>query len=331
MIHTDLQYLHLVSHQLEKFKSQGDNVFNFRCPICGDSSRNKKKARGYLFPHKIDLFYKCHNCGFSSPFAELLKIINSELFKRYALEKFYNKQEKKKTEEIQYEYEAPVFTKYLTFKSAIKIENLPDDHVAKIYLKNRKLPYERFYYTENFAEFTKEVKKKVSSFSDPRIIIPFLSSTGMLMGYQGRALSPKAQRYVTEKIHPNAPKIFGLDKVNVKDTIYITEGPFDSLFVPNGIAMAGSDSNQWISKFPKEKVVIVLDNEPRSKAIVDKYEKFIKEGYKIFIWPNNIAEKDLNDLALHKGYSYTKILETINSNTFREIKATLKLSQWRKC
>jgi predicted RNA-binding Zn-ribbon protein involved in translation (DUF1610 family) len=330
MIQTDLQYLGLVSHQLEKFKSQGDNVFNFRCPLCGDSAKSKKKARGYIFPHKTDLFYKCHNCGYSSPFAELLKTINSELFKRYALEKFYNKQVKKE-KEIVYNYESPVFDKKDNFISAISINKLNNDHEAKRYLKNRRIPYDYFYYTENFSEFTKEVKGKVSAFTDPRIIIPFLSSDGNLMGYQGRSLSSRGQRYVTEKLHADAPKIFGLDRVNIEETIYITEGPFDSLFVPNGIAMAGSDSNRWIKKFPKERIVMVLDNENRNKVIVKKYDKFISEGYKIFIWPEYIGEKDLNDLALRDLYDHTKILETINSNTFYGIGAAVKLSQWRKC
>ena len=329
MIQTDLHYLHLISSQLDKFKPQGGNVFNFRCPICGDSATSKKKARGYLFPHKLDLFYKCHNCSFSSPFAGLLQRIDSEMFKRYALEKFYNKQVKKK--EIEYNYEAPVFKQKMKFDTAIPIADLDDDHDAKSYLTNRRLPYDYFYYTENFSKFTKEVKNKVNSFGDPRIIIPFLSSDGKLMAYQGRSLSPFGQRYVTEKLHPNAPKIFGLERVSIKDTIYITEGPFDSLFVPNGIAMAGSDSNQWIKKFPKEKIVMVLDNEPRSITIVKKYEKFIQEGYNIFVWPSYIHEKDLNDLALNDNYPHTKILETINSNTFCGIKATLKVSQWRKC
>ncbi len=330
MIQIDLQYLSLISHQLEKFKSQGDNVFNFRCPICGDSTKSKKKARGYIFPHKTNLFYKCHNCGYSSPFAELLKRIDSEMFKRYAMEKFYNKQAKRK-EEVVYNYEAPIFKKGLDFKNAISISELDNDHEAKSYLNNRRLPYDYFYFAENFLEFTKEVKNKISNFSDSRIIIPFLSSDGELMGYQGRALSSFGQRYVTEKLHPNAPKIFGLDRVNIKETIYITEGPFDSLFVPNGIAMAGSDSNRWIRKFPKERVVMVLDNEPRNISIIKKYEKFIHEEYKIFIWPEYITEKDLNDLALLDSFDHTKILETINNNTFYGIGATVKLSQWRKC
>lgn len=330
MIQTDLQYLGLISYQLEKFKSQGGNVFNFRCPICGDSTKSKKKARGYIFPHKTDLFYKCHNCGYSSPFAELLKRIDSETFKRYALEKFYNKQVKQK-KEIVYNYEAPVFSKKVKFHSAIPIIELEDTHAAKKYLKNRKIPYEYFYYAENFSEFTKEVKGKVSAFADPRIIIPFLSSDGDLMGYQGRSLTPYGQRYVTEKIHANAPKIFGLDRVSIKETIYITEGPFDSLFVPNGIAMAGSDSSRWIKKFPQDKIVMVLDNENRSVTIIKKYNKFIDEGYKIFIWPDHIQEKDLNDLSVQGSYSHTKILETINNNTFYGVGASVKLSQWRKC
>ena len=186
-------------------------------------------------------------------------------------------------------------------------------------------------YTENFSKFTEDVTGKSNNNHENRIIIPFLSSDGKLMAYQGRSLSSSGQRYLTEKLHPNAPKIFGLDRVNIKDTIHVTEGPFDSLFVPNGIAMAGSDSVQYLNKFPKEKLVIILDNEKRNMAIINKYEKFIKQNYKIFIWPEYIIEKDLNDLALNPSYNHTKFSELINSNTFLGVLATVKLSQWKKC
>ena len=331
MIQTDLEYLNLISHRLERFKPQGDNIFNFRCFVCGDSKKNRSKARGYLFPHKLNLFYKCHNCGYSSPFAEILKTLDSELFKRYALEKFYNKQSRPK-KEIVYNYDPPQFS-VIKSKFCTKIKDLDLNHEARIYLENRKIPIDLLYYTEDFGKFTKDIKNKSIHDSIPRIIIPFLSRDKKLIGYQGRAIAnvdPK-YRYLTEKMHPNATKIFGLERVDVKKTIYVTEGPFDSLFLANAIALAGSDSSEWLNKFPKDKLVIVLDNEKRNNTIINKYEKFIKQNYKIFIWPEYIIEKDLNDLALNPSYNHTKFSELINSNTFLGVLATVKLSQWKKC
>ena len=61
MLYTEIKYLNLISTQLPLFKRKKDNLWNFRCPICGDSERNKTKARGYVFEVKGKLVYKCHN------------------------------------------------------------------------------------------------------------------------------------------------------------------------------------------------------------------------------------------------------------------------------
>ena len=59
----DSKFIGLVSSRLQKFKKIKTDLYNFRCPICGDSQKNKSKTRGYLYSVKEDVNFMCHNCG----------------------------------------------------------------------------------------------------------------------------------------------------------------------------------------------------------------------------------------------------------------------------
>ena len=84
----DSKYIGLVSSRLEKFKRVKADLYNFRCPICGDSKKHKNKARGYFYQVKTNTNFKCHNCGASSSLNNFLKQIDTTLHKQYVLEKF---------------------------------------------------------------------------------------------------------------------------------------------------------------------------------------------------------------------------------------------------
>ena len=88
MDHIDSKFIGIVSSRLEKFKRVKNNLFNFRCPICGDSQKNKNKTRGYLYNVKANTNFKCHNCGASMSFNNFLKQIDGYLHKQYIMEKF---------------------------------------------------------------------------------------------------------------------------------------------------------------------------------------------------------------------------------------------------
>ena len=122
----------------------------------------------------------------------------------------------------------------------------------------------------------------------------------------------------------NAPKIYGLDTIRGDAPVFVTEGPFDSTFVRNSIAMCGADAdvNRWGISDP----VYVYDNEPRNKEIVTRIDKTIQRGDKIVIWPNNIMEKDINDMVI-AGHNVQNLLE---SNTYSGLEAKLKFNLWKK-
>ena len=122
----------------------------------------------------------------------------------------------------------------------------------------------------------------------------------------------------------DAPKIYGLDKINNEFPVFVTEGPFDSTFVSNSIAMCGADGD--VRKWGVSNPVWVYDNEPRSKEIVQRISTTIDRGDKVVIWPNNIYEKDINDMVL-TGHDVQSIVE---SNIYDGLEANLKFNNWKR-
>ena len=327
-MYTEIKYLNLLSVRLQKFKQSKRNLWNFRCPICGDSQRNKNKARGFVFEVKGDLVYKCHNCGVSMPIGKLFEHVDPQLYKEYRLEKFKdsNKPRVDMRKVKRVVSQTPVF-KVNILKDLTPIDDLNNSHPAKEYLLNRRLPTSALYYTEKFKEWTNSVKPDTfldTSQDEGRIIIPFKTQEGDVFGFQGRSLSNTGLRYITILLDEDQPKIFGLDTINHERTIYITEGPFDSLLIDNSLAMAGAD----VSGLPEflNNRVFIYDNEPRNNEITARIERHINSGDAVVIWPDNIKEKDINDMIL-AGHLVQNIIE---SNVYSGLTAKLKFNEWKK-
>ena len=328
-MYTEIKYLNLLSIRLEKFKQKKDYLWNFRCPICGDSQRNKNKARGFVFQMKGKLRYKCHNCGASLTFDKFLEHEDPVLYKQFRLEKFEEsgrvKPDMRKVKRIV--STTPKFRVDI-LSSLTPLETLNNSHPAREYILNRKLPTEALYYTEKFQEWVNSVKPDTFpeiKNDEERIIIPFIDREGVCFGFQGRSLHSVGLRYITILIDEEQPKIFGLNRLDYDKTVFICEGPFDSLLLKNSIAMAGADLSDSDSSLPTNRV-FVLDNEPRNREIVGRITKLIDRGESVVIWPNNIKEKDINEMTL-AGLSPQEIIE---SNIYSGLTATLKLKDWTK-
>jgi hypothetical protein len=256
--------------------------------------------------------------------------MDPELYRQYRLEKFKDENKKPKINNVKVKQvlanTTPVFKHKLP--DLVSVDSLNNSHPAREYLLNRKLPTEALYFTEKFKGWTNKVKPGTfedTTHDEPRIIIPFIDDKGDVFGFQGRSISNSGLRYITVLIDEDKPKIFGLNTVDFSKTIYITEGPFDSLLIPNAIAMAGADVSKADYLFEKD-VVFVYDNEPRNKQITNRISKHIHDGDKIVIWPTNIKEKDINDMIL-AGVPVTQIIET---HTFSGMMAKLKFTDWKK-
>ena len=318
----DSKYIGLVSSRLQKFKRVKADLFNFRCPICGDSQKHKNKARGYFYQVKTNTNYKCHNCGASMSFNNFLKQIDSTLHKQYTMEKFKEGFTGRNfvVDEPKLEFTKPIFRKKVDLPRASEVP------VASNYLEKRNLDASQFYFAAKFKEWTNTQKHTFDTIGrdESRIIIPMYDTDKNLIGFQGRSLGPNSVKYITVMLQDEAPKLFGLDKIDDTKPIYITEGPFDSTFLENSVAMCGSDLD--IGSFGWSSYIWVFDNEPRNREIIERINKTIDRGDQIVIWPSNIHEKDINDMVL-SGHNVKSIVE---SNTYSSLQAKIKFNIWKK-
>jgi predicted RNA-binding Zn-ribbon protein involved in translation (DUF1610 family) len=318
----DSKYIGLVSSRLQKFKRVKADLYNFRCPICGDSQRNKTKARGYLYPVKNNTNFKCHNCGASLSFNNFLKELDPTLHKQYTLEKFKEGHTGRNfvVEEPKFEFAKPIFKKKLDLPKASEIP------IAKEYLQKRKLNPEKFYFADKFKEWTNTQKVTFDTIGrdESRIIIPMYDTNSNLIGFQGRALGPNPVKYITVMLSDDSPKLYGLDQVDSSEPIYIVEGPFDSTFIKNAVAMCGSDVD--IGTFNWSDYIYVFDNEPRNREIVNRISKTINRGDKVIIWPTSIQQKDINDMVL----AGLNVMDVLKSNTYSGLEAKIKFNNWKK-
>ena len=161
MDHIDSKFIGLLSSRLQKFKRVKSNLYNFRCPICGDSKKNKSKTRGYLYAVKANTNFKCHNCGASMSLNNFIKEIDPTLHKQYTMEKFKSGHTGRNfvSEEPVFKFEAP------KFKTKIKLPKASEHPRPAGYLTARKLDPENFYYAKHFKEFANSIKH---TFDDTR-------------------------------------------------------------------------------------------------------------------------------------------------------------------
>ena len=318
----DSKFIGLVSSRLQKFKRVKADLYNFRCPLCGDSQKHKNKARGYFYQVKTNTNYKCHNCGASLSFNNFLKQIDPTLHKQYTLEKFKEGYTGKGfvVEEPKFDFKKPVFKKDLDLPKASEVP------VAKEYLEKRKLDPTKFYFASKFMKWVNTQKQTFDTIrrDESRIIIPMYDTERNLIGFQGRSLGPNSVKYITVMLNDNAPKIYGLETIDSEKTVYVVEGPFDSTFVKNSIALCGSDGD--MAHLEGSSIVYVYDNEPRNQEILGRIEQCIDRGERVVIWPRGIEQKDINDMFL-VGYD---IMDTLKSNTYSGLEAKVKFNNWKK-
>ena len=317
----DSKYIGLVSSRLQKFKRVKSDLYNFRCPICGDSQRNKNKARGYIYAVKNNTNFKCHNCGASLSLNNFLKKIDPTLYKQYTLEKFKEGHTGKNfvVDEPNFSFKKPVFKSKIILPLCNEVES------SRTYLQKRRVDPRKFYYAENFKEFCNTYKEVFTNTTrdEPRIIIP-LYQDKKLIGFQGRSLGPSPNKYITVMLDEEAPKIYGLDTINKKLPVYVVEGPFDSTFVNNSVALCGSDGD--VGCLEGSDLIFVYDNEPRNKEIVRRISNTIDRGGKVIIWPTNIIEKDINDMIL----TGLNVMDVLESNIYSGLEAKIKFNSWKK-
>jgi hypothetical protein len=344
-VYLDRKYLLLISSKLRNFKQKKDDLFNFSCPFCGDSKKNKLKARGYIYRKNNDYFYICHNCSVSTTFSKFLKHNDEDYSRQYTLERYtigdigHHNYEKPKFN-LQGPKPGTVFiNKKLTIKDVGKLipslNTLTDDHVATQYISNRKIPKEfwnEIFYTETYKDFLDQTFPDHGNEdvpNDERIVLFYTNENGEITNVTGRSIHPNRIRYCTVKVGEEK-KIFGLHRLHPEGRIYVFEGQFDSFFIPNSIASGDSNLGSAADYMDTNDVTLVYDNEPRNKEIVKQVHRSIEKGYTVALFPDSIPYKDINEMIL-SGMSAVEIKTIIDSNTSQGLEAKLRFIQWKKC
>jgi hypothetical protein len=340
MLYIDAKYANILGSRLRNFKQKKDYLWNYSCPVCGDSSKNKLKARGYIYRKKNDLFCKCHNCGHGTSLGNLIKYVDTNLYDQYVMERYKDGAKGRQSHKDVSEFFEP--TKELeipltddALDSLKKMSELPESHPALQYVISRSIPREKWdllYFAPRFKAFTNTLTPKFQEPIEgehPRMIIPYFNQHGKMFAFQARAFGKEQPKYYTIKIDEDQDKVYGLERVDYSKTVYVTEGPIDSLFLPNAIAVSGSSFDTPTVRRILANATIVMDNEPRSKEIVKLLEKNIELGYNVCMFPDSVREKDINEMIL-SGRSQEEILEIINTNTYSGMEANLRFSTWKK-
>ena len=335
MLWIDHKYMGLLSTHVERFTRKSDKLYNFRCPFCGDSTKNKWKARGYVYDIKGKLNFKCHNCGHGTSMGGLLEHLDGFLFKQYKIEKFKegygnSAPEPIKEATLPMEFTPKFKEKNILDKLMQKVDSLSDDHECKIFCRKRLIPVDKLsnlYYIDNvqkLEQLSEKYKDRIIG-EEPRLVIPFYSKNGNLIGVTCRALGENKLRYLTIKLNDH-PLIYNLDKISTTTPIYVTEGPIDSMFLSNAIAVGGSDLKR-VDKFVDGDLIYVFDNQPRNKELVKLM--MLHDAKKMVVWPNHVKEKDINEMIM-AGMAVREIKEIIDRNTFSGLSLKLAITQWSK-
>jgi len=335
----DIQYAQHLAGRLDRYRIKNTNPYkiNFRCPLCGDSKKNRAKARGWLLEKDNKLFYFCHNCGASHAFPNFLKAIDPMAYNDYVAEKYIGKANntpETATSTLEgTKFAQPKFDHGDPLKKLKKISQLGHSHPVKKYIDIRQIPskhHYRIYFAPKFKEWINGIvpnKFENIKFDEARIVIPFLDKDRKCFGVSARSMDPDAfLRYITI-MFDEVPKLYGLDKVNFNEKYYVVEGAIDSMFLSNAIAMDGADGNTSSLK-RAENAVFVFDAEPRNREIHKRMEKIIDAGHSIIIWPQDIPGKDINEMVLSGKISCVESL--MRTVTYKGLDAKMKFQQWRR-
>ena len=327
----DLKFINEVSARLSQFKKKGDYLFNFRCPHCGDSKKNKTKARAYLYRVKNDMFFKCHNCSEGQSFSNFLKFLDNKKYEQYLLERY--KGSAPSTPQPKFTDFKPVFKEVDILDGLTPVSELKEDHPVKQYVLRRKIPekyFSKLYLSDKFMSFVNKAKPNTFGHTKgehPRLIIPFYDNQNKVFAFQGRAFGKEQPKYLTVKLDENKQKVYGLESVNLQEPLYIVEGPIDSMFLKNCLAAAGADLTL---KVEPSNVTYIFDNEPRNKEIIKRMYDVIEKDYNLVVWPDNMRHKDINDMIM-SGMSIAEVQTIISTNTFAKLEALTKLNYYKKC
>ena len=331
----ELEILYLPLQGLTK---KSDSIYIARCPICGDSKKDISKKRFYILFSRKQTY--CQNCHYNNSIHGFIKENYPDVYKQYWKENFAKKRVAppkipKVPKEILNRQEGMKKTKRILKKA--KPYGLTDklpEHIIK-YLEGRCLDPKRFMFMERYVGFVKDYQEEaIPLFSDPRIVIPYIKKSNReLYAMQGRATKEgQKPKYLTVKFTEDMGKIYNIYNIDPDKTVYVLEGPIDSMFLPNAVALSGANiSDSILKEFKKFKdVVFIFDSDfvynPDIRAII---KKVISYGYGIYIPSKKLSiHKDINDIVIDAGIKDKELVSEIENRTFKGIVALTMLAKY---
>ena len=275
------------------------NVFNSECPICKEGKSAGRSRRLFYFPHKQ--FFYCHNCVKSwKPFDWVKEVTG------WTFPEIVKRNNEKSGETTKYIKVTPKNNNFVIPDLPENSIDLTDETQLEFYRDNKyvKLALECCEKRRLF-EAINSCKRFYLSLEDKvhknRLVIPFFGDNNKVVCYQTRALtSNQFPKYLTKF---GEKELFGIQNIDSEvPYVFIFEGPIDSMFVKNGVAMASIAPTerqvQQLNNLIGYEQIWVFDNDKNNKQTTQKIQKYIREGKKIFIWPKEFMKfKDFNEIC----------------------------------
>ena len=325
--YTQTKYLSLVSSQFQRFTAKGKDLWNCRCPYCGDSTHSKTKARGYFFKHEETLMYKCHNCMVALPFTTVLKEHNQALYNEMMIESLKKASEPSAFDVVNAQ---PKFNKPSTTASIFDyLAPLEKGAPAWKYLySQRQIPLHRkndFLYCSDVVAFA-NVLGKTPKIEPTDAIAIMCVVQGKLSAIQMRLLKGDI-RYLTFSTNDELPIYFGLNTASTDKMLTLVEGPFDSTFIDNCVActtLPNVKDAEYMHQLGYTNIRFAYDADYTSNPQVRKaMQQTIKAGYSVIVYDGKFKHKDINDAVVA---GFTNINAYFNSRAFNGPRAMLEMT-----
>lgn len=266
--------------------------YNIKCNVCGDSDKDVYKKRGFLLKTSDPWVYYCHNCNESTTVVKWMKEHFPVNYKNLMTDIIrYNKSHNPNFED-NYNFKRKTSGSERDEKEDVKpFRPLTEFEDCVEYCESRKIPrevYEKWYYSP-------------SGIYNGRIIVCFYRDGKKKPYYfQARAFNNKnGVKYLSRFGDHNS--IYNYFNVDPDKPVIILEGPIDSIFVENSIAVTGLKlKDEKLKKFPKRYFILDNDKSGYKEAVkllqkrcwVFNWKKFLKDH------PCDGSVKDVNDFIL---------------------------------
>ena len=303
-------------------------VYEGGCCMCREGNSWGRKRRLYFITK--DNVICCHNCGWYSSPGDWIKHVTgmswSEIFRETEEYDIIPGLENSSEQTIRHEPDLP--------HDSI---DLFDAHQLRYYSNNKQVKAcLDMIASRRLDTAVNRPKSLYVSLNDKthknRVIIPFYNVNGKVSHYQSRKISnDHTPKYLSKT---NSEKtLFNVDKLKTPDHIFIFEGPIDSFFVKDSVAVAGiqdtsrlcfTDSQQsQLDGFVLSKKIWVLDNDTTGR---DKSKKLLERDECVFIWPRQLKQfKDINELCVRTKRDEVK-REFILDHSYCGMKGLVRLA-----